>query len=508
MANLSETPTYDVGVYQLETSDPVQGGPSGVSNAPLKNLANRTAYLKQRIDSIESGTTDLPGYAKLVSPSFTGSPTAPTQALGDNTTKIANTAFVQATVGGRLSKSVAGSGNVTLTAVEAGHAILDLSGALTGDRTVIVPTSPTRSWIVKNATSGAYALTVKTAAGTGVVVTQGTTAIVWTDGTNVYDALTDFDSPALTGIPTTPTAASGTNTTQIASTAFVQTAIAGVSAPPDASETVKGIVELATAAETTTGTDNTRAVHPAGLKVELDKKAPIASPTFTGDPKAPTAAQFDNDTSLASTAFVQRALGNDAGVVVVAANRTMTAADAGKYLFSNANNLVYTLPDPSGLALGSKFRITQGNLTSGGTINAPAGVTIGNITDGGTVSSVAMDQSTEYILTAVTATAYQLTRIAAGGGQSSLVGNGYQKLPSGLIIQWGEIVDMAADSTQVVTLPVAYTSFYRNFVSYSKSTSNTLLDHAVGSHRTSLSQIQITSGSNVVMSVAWMTIGV
>ena len=41
---------------------------------------------------------------------------------------------------------------------------------------------------------------------------------------------------------------------------------------PDATETVKGVVELATAAETTTGTDNTRAVHPAGLKVELDKK--------------------------------------------------------------------------------------------------------------------------------------------------------------------------------------------------------------------------------------------
>ena len=41
---------------------------------------------------------------------------------------------------------------------------------------------------------------------------------------------------------------------------------------PDATETVKGIVELATAAETTTGTDNTRAVHPKGLKVELDKK--------------------------------------------------------------------------------------------------------------------------------------------------------------------------------------------------------------------------------------------
>ena len=41
---------------------------------------------------------------------------------------------------------------------------------------------------------------------------------------------------------------------------------------PDATETVTGIVELATAAETTTGTSNILAVHPAGLKVELDKK--------------------------------------------------------------------------------------------------------------------------------------------------------------------------------------------------------------------------------------------
>jgi hypothetical protein len=40
---------------------------------------------------------------------------------------------------------------------------------------------------------------------------------------------------------------------------------------PDATETAKGIVQLATAAETTAGTDATKAVHPAGLKVELDK---------------------------------------------------------------------------------------------------------------------------------------------------------------------------------------------------------------------------------------------
>ena len=55
--------------------------------------------------------------------------------------------------------------------------------------------------------------------------------------------------------------------------------LAGVA---DATESVKGVVELATAAETTSGTDSTRAVHPAGLKVELDKKFNKSGGVVTG----------------------------------------------------------------------------------------------------------------------------------------------------------------------------------------------------------------------------------
>lgn len=46
MANIIETETWDDGVYQLETTDPVEGGADGVDNAPHKNLANRTLWLK------------------------------------------------------------------------------------------------------------------------------------------------------------------------------------------------------------------------------------------------------------------------------------------------------------------------------------------------------------------------------------------------------------------------------------------------------------------------------
>lgn len=49
-----------------------------------------------------------------------------------------------------------------------------------------------------------------------------------------------------------------------------------------ASEAGAGVVELATAAETTAGSDNTRAVHPAGAKVELDKKLALAGGTMSG----------------------------------------------------------------------------------------------------------------------------------------------------------------------------------------------------------------------------------
>ncbi|AVG15073.1 hypothetical protein CFN79_03895 [Chromobacterium vaccinii] len=55
MANLQEKITWEPGIYQLETSDPVLAGPDGVDNLQGKQLANRTAYLKKQIDDLVSG---------------------------------------------------------------------------------------------------------------------------------------------------------------------------------------------------------------------------------------------------------------------------------------------------------------------------------------------------------------------------------------------------------------------------------------------------------------------
>ena len=57
MANLTETSAWEAGVYQIEQTDPVVGGPpnlvqgEGISNVPTQQLANRTAYLKAQIEA-------------------------------------------------------------------------------------------------------------------------------------------------------------------------------------------------------------------------------------------------------------------------------------------------------------------------------------------------------------------------------------------------------------------------------------------------------------------------
>lgn len=59
MANLNETSSWEPGIYQIETTDPVVGGPDGISNLQAKQLANRTTYLKGRVDQTDANLANL-----------------------------------------------------------------------------------------------------------------------------------------------------------------------------------------------------------------------------------------------------------------------------------------------------------------------------------------------------------------------------------------------------------------------------------------------------------------
>jgi hypothetical protein len=101
----------------------------------------------------------------------------------------------------KLTKSVAGSSNVTLSSTEYSSTVQEFTGLLTGNISVIEPTAVALYYIT-NSTTGAYTLTVKTAAGTGVAVDQGTRAILYCDGTNVVLAQTGAGAGTVTSVAT------------------------------------------------------------------------------------------------------------------------------------------------------------------------------------------------------------------------------------------------------------------------------------------------------------------
>lgn len=61
MANLKEQDKWEDGVYQIEENDPVLGGENGITNKPIKQLANRTSWLKKALELLgkKSAPKDL-----------------------------------------------------------------------------------------------------------------------------------------------------------------------------------------------------------------------------------------------------------------------------------------------------------------------------------------------------------------------------------------------------------------------------------------------------------------
>jgi len=87
------------------------------------------------------------------------------------------------------------SADVTLTAAQARASYLTTTGVLTGNRAVILPNNG--FWMVYNNNTGLFNTTFKTSGGSGIVIPQGTRALVFADGTNVV--LLGQSQPALLG---------------------------------------------------------------------------------------------------------------------------------------------------------------------------------------------------------------------------------------------------------------------------------------------------------------------
>ena len=161
---------------------------------------------------------------------------------------------------------------------------------------------------------------------------------VWTgDGTIEGDAALTFDTATdtlATGILTTTGAVTATG-------AVTGSNLSGTNTGDEAaaSETVAGVVELATDAEMTTGTDTSRAITPANAKVELDKKLALAGGTMTGDlllgsATSDTSSIKLNDSALADEKWSGTTIAATAGATL-AVGDVCYLASTGKWLLND-----------------------------------------------------------------------------------------------------------------------------------------------------------------------------
>lgn len=232
--------------------------------------------------------------ADLASPAFTGTPTAPTAAPATDDDQIASTAFVHdvvaaATVG--VSSFNGRTGAVTQTSGDVTTALGFAPAPAASPTLTGTPLSPT-------AANGTNTTQI---ASTGFV--QNAIGLLKSTVSVSFDTLAKIEtailaratlaSPVFSGTPTVPTAAPGTNTLQAASTAFVAAAVSGA---------VAGVSSFngRTGAVTPNSGDVTGAL---GFT-----PANINSPAFTGTPTAPLAADGDTTSKIASTTFVQNAI--------------------------------------------------------------------------------------------------------------------------------------------------------------------------------------------------------
>ncbi len=151
-------------------------------------------------------------------------------------------------------------------------------------RVGIGTTSPTATLHLKAGTTAANTAPLKFTAGTNLTTPEA--GVMEYDGTDLFftpdttrKTLAFIESPDFTGTPTAPTAGSSTNTTQIATTAFVQNVISGLSA----SSIIEGDTSVVV---TDSGSDGTITLTTEGstaMIIDSDGNVDVTDGTFTVD---------------------------------------------------------------------------------------------------------------------------------------------------------------------------------------------------------------------------------
>lgn len=205
-------------------------------------------------------------------------------------------------------------GTMSLSVAEAKRNIIVFSGVLVANQVVNFPTT-FRRWLVVNLTTGSFTLTVKTPAGTGVIIPQGgynNPVEVYGNGTSIFPAVAPVTIP-MDQSPTPLTIVQRTSAGEVLATKFNQSsAIESFTITAVfAQQAADGYLRKISLAELL-GQSNiallagtvTNAQVPVGA-VNQHRATILNDSTLTGTPTAPTPTQGDDSSRLATTAFVQ-----------------------------------------------------------------------------------------------------------------------------------------------------------------------------------------------------------
>jgi len=294
------------------------------------------------VESKVSKVTVETSYAPKNSPNLTGNPTAPTQSFGDNSTKLATTAFVQSAV--ESENTIAELNDVNLTSIADNELLqYDSTSGKFRNRTINELGFATSTNLTAHTVNVSNPHNVtKSQVGLGNVDnTSDVNKPISSATQTALNAKAPLASPSLTGNPTAPTQSAGDSSTKIATTAFVTSAINlenSIGEMDDVSITSLGNGELlqydsssskwlnktiselglATSSNLTTHTSSTSNPHSVtatqvglGNVTNESKSTMFTSPVFTGNPTAVTQSAGDNSTKLATTAYVDSAIGTE-----------------------------------------------------------------------------------------------------------------------------------------------------------------------------------------------------
>lgn len=362
-------------------------------------------------------------------------------------------------LGTLIEEAIAGVAAVTMTDAdytlvasngssdEARRAALQISGALTAARNVICPTQQ-KLYLVYNNTSGGFSITLKTAAGSGISISNGKKRFVYCDGTNVVDGITDLPSGTqIGGVDIVTLSASQTLTNKILTSPTINTPTISVVdgsftvtgsgdatkkfvfeadgittattrtvTVPDANITLVGLTTTQTLQNKTLDNTNTVSLKDALFSIQDDGDATKifqfqASGITTGNTRVGT---------IADANFT---LGGVPVNAQTGTTYTMLATDRGKLVtFSNASAVAVTLPQATTTGFNANFYVYVRNVGAGTVTITPTTSTIGS-------GTAVVLRTGQWAIILSDNTNYECFTVGTITGAATAIGVGYRGVP-------------------------------------------------------------------------------